>query len=468
MMRRTLPWLSAALLAACSSTPPPIEPTITLPPAYGSGAAPASSAATPTISADWWKLFGDPALDALVELALANNLDLRLAASRIDETALVLGLARSAQWPQLDLGGAVTRSRSSTLTDQPAPPGAPQSSLHRLALSTSFEIDLWGRLRNASAAAQQQLLAAEHAQGTVRLALVGAVAQSWFGLRALDAQISAVAEQGRLRRDSRQIVDRRASAGLASGLDVAQAAGAVAAAAVQQIELQRQRALLVNQLAALTGQPGLSLPQATAAQAQPVQVPAGLPSQLLQRRPDVQRAEASMRAAFEQFDVVRKSAWPTLSLTGSFGAQSADLLDLLRVGARTWSVGPQLLMSVFDAGRNRARSEQARAQAEQAAIGWQQAAQTAFREVADALVNGEQTAAQELEVERQRAAALEAQRIATKRYEAGYSGYLDVLDTQRNAQDAELAWLRTRQSRLDASVALLKALGGGWVRAPSH
>jgi multidrug efflux system outer membrane protein len=179
----------------------------------------------------------------------------------------------------------------------------------------------------------------------------------------------------------------------------------------------------------------------------------------------VQQAEAAMRASFQQFEVTRKSAWPTLALTGSFGAQSADLVDLLKAGARLWSIGPQVLVSVFDAGRNQARTDEARSRAEQAALGWQKAAQTAFREVADALVNRERLAAQELEIDRQRRAALEAQRIATRRYEAGYSGYLEVLDAQRSAQDADLALLRSRQAQLDAQVALMKALGGGWVVA---
>jgi multidrug efflux system outer membrane protein len=197
----------------------------------------------------------------------------------------------------------------------------------------------------------------------------------------------------------------------------------------------------------------------------PTVTPAGLPSDLLQRRPDLQQAEAAMRASFQQFEVTRKSAWPTLALTGSFGAQSADLVDLLKAGARLWSIGPQVLVSVFDAGRNQARTDEARSRAEQAALGWQKAAQTAFREVADALVNRERLAAQELEIDRQRRAALEAQRIATRRYEAGYSGYLEVLDAQRSAQDADLALLRSRQAQLDAQVALMKALGGGWVVA---
>jgi multidrug efflux system outer membrane protein len=460
-MKRPALMLLPLLLAACASGPAPQRPEPGLPDRFAGAAATAS----PVLAADWWTRFGEPGLDALVAQTLAANLDLRIAAARVDETAVALGLARAAQWPSVDLSGSVTRSRSSVLTGQPVAPNGPESTSHRLALSTSFEIDLWGRLRNATQAAQEQLLTAQHARDTVRLALVGAVVQTWLGLRSLDAQQAALAAQQTLRGDSLALVQRRAAGGVASGLDVAQAEGAAAALASQQIELKRQRELLVNQLGLLSGQPGLQVPVDARALPLPAAPPAGLPSELLQRRPDVQQAEAAMRASFQQFEVTRKSAWPTLALTGSFGAQSADLVDLLKAGARLWSIGPQVLVSVFDAGRNQARTDEARSRAEQAALGWQKAAQTAFREVADALVNRERLAAQELEIDRQRRAALEAQRIATRRYEAGYSGYLEVLDAQRSAQDADLALLRSRQAQLDAQVALMKALGGGWVVA---
>jgi len=458
MKRPALALLVCAALAACSSGPAPQRPDNTLPAAFNGQPATAS----PVLAADWWTQLREPGLDTLVQHALAGNLDLRLAAARIDEAAVAVGLARSAQWPTVELGGSVTRSRSSTLTGQPVSPAGPEATSHRLALSTSFEVDLWGRLRNATQAAQEQLLAAQHARDTVRLALVSTVAQAWLGVRALDVQRAAVDTQLRLRRDSLALVQRRVAGGLASALDQAQAEAALAALSAQQLELGRQRALLVHQLGQLSAQPGLQLPVDARALPDAVTVPAGLPSDLLLRRPDLQQAEATLRASFANFDVTRKSAWPTLALTGSLGGQSADLVDLLKAGARIWSIGPQLLVSVFDAGRNQARTDEARARAQQAAIGWQQAAQQAFREVADALVNAEQAAASEAEVERQRRAALEAQRIATRRYEAGYAGYLDVLDAQRGAQDAELALVRVRQARLDANVALMKALGGGW------
>lgn len=445
-----------ALLAACASGPAPTRPPVLLPPAYAG--APAEGGAV--LAADWWKAYREPALDALVDQALAANLDLKLAAARIDEAAVAVTLARSAQWPTVNLDAAVTRSRSSLLNGQPITQA--EATTHRVGLSTNFEIDLWGRLRNATSAAQEQLLSTQYARDAVRLALVGTLVQTWFAVRALDLQQTTIARQLQLRGDSLALVQRRVRGGVASGLDQAQAEGALAALAAQAHELARQRELLVNQLGVLAGQPGLQLPADARALPPLGAVPPGLPSELLQRRPDVQQAEAAMRASFANFDYVKKSAWPVLGLTGSLGQQSADLADLLKTGARIWSIGPSLLVSVFDAGRNQARSAEARAQAEQAAIGWQQSAQTAFREVADALGNQRLLAAQEAELERQRAAAREAQRLSVKRYDAGYSAYLDVLDAQRSELDAELALLRVRQQRLDAQVALQKALGGGW------
>ncbi|MFZ2651715.1 MAG: TolC family protein, partial [Burkholderiaceae bacterium] len=242
---------------------------------------------------------------------------------------------------------------------------------------------------------------------------------------------------------------------------------ALAGVRAQRPELQRQRSLLEHQLAQLTGEAGLAIPPSAGTLNLPATPPPGLPALLLERRPDVRQAEAQLNAAQNQVEVNRSAIWPAISLTGSYGSQSAALADLLRSGAQIWSIGPSVLLSLFDGGRNAARTDQARAQAEQAAIGYQKAALTAFRETADALVTAEQSALQELEVQVQGVEANEALRIANRRYEAGYSGFLDVLEAQRNVQDAELALVRVRQARLDASVTLIKALGGGWSAPPA-
>ena len=449
----------------CATEPKISRPPVALPAQFTPATA-ASPAPAASIIGDWWTLYGDASLNEIVSAALKNNTDLALAVARIDETVAVLGLTRSAQWPNLDLGASVTRSRLSTLNGQPIPPGGAESTTHRVALSTSFEIDLWGRLRNANATAQQQMLAAVYARDTVQLALTASAAQLYFGLRSLDAQLAVNEAQMRSRAESLRLVERRAAAGVASALDAALARTALAATRAQHPDLQRQRTLLEHQLAQLTGRPGAGIDAAATPIAQSLTLPAtpppGLPAHLLERRPDVRQAEAQLGAAQIQIEVNRAAVWPTISLTGSLGTQSASLTDLLKSGAQVWSIGPSMLVSLFDAGRNVARTDQARAQAEQAAIGYQKAALTAFRETADALVSVEQGALQEGEVEAQRRDASEALRIANRRYEAGYSGFLDVLEAQRSVQDTEFALVRVRQARLEASVALIKALGGGW------
>ncbi len=450
-----------AAAAGCANAPDVMRPDVALPAQY-SGVAAAREG--PAINPDWWTLYADSNLHRLVDAALKDNADLALAVARIDETAAVLGLARAAQWPEIDLGAAATRARTSTLNGQQVSASGPRATSYRAALSTAFEIDLWGRLRNTSLAAQAQLLGAQYARDMVQLALAGSTAQAYFALRALDTQLAINEAALRSRRDSLELVQRRAAGGVASPLELAQARSALAAVAAQRPELQRQRALLQNQLGLLTGQPGLvvALDAGPGALPLPVTPPPGLPSELLERRPDVQLALQQLRSAQAQVEVARAAIWPTLSLTGSLGGQSADLTDLLKSGARIWSIGPALLLPLFDGGRNVARTEQARALAQAAAIGYQKAAQTAFRETADALASAESGARLETEVEAQRVAAAETLRIATRRFEAGYSGYLEVLDAQRGAQDADLAYVRARQARLDASVAVFKALGGGW------
>ncbi|MBI3367961.1 MAG: efflux transporter outer membrane subunit, partial [Burkholderiales bacterium] len=381
-IERYSPLLITAALAACAGGGTVSKPEQVLPAQYAN----APAAAGPAIGADWWITFGDSTLNTLVDATLKNNVDLKLAVARVDESAAVLGLARATQWPEIDVSASSLRSRASTLNNQPIT--QPVTTSNRLALSTSFELDFWGRLRNASNAAQAQLLAAQDGRDTVRIALAASTAQAYFGLRALDAQLAVNEAALRSRGESLSLIERRLNRGLGSPLDKAQAQAALAAVAAQRPELQRQRGLLENQLGLLTGQPGLSLPVATALPTA-LLPPAGLPSELLTRRPDIRQAENQLRAAQAQVEVVRAAIWPTITLTGSFGGQSAELADLFRSGARIWSIGPSLLAPLFDAGRNAARTDQARAQAEQAAIGYAKAVQTAFRETADALLNSD-------------------------------------------------------------------------------
>lgn len=456
--------LACAVLAAVGCTavgPNHGRPATALPAAFPGQ----PEQAAPLVPARWWALYGDPVLAPLVDEALARNADVRAAAARVDETEAVLAQARAALIPQVDLQGSASRTRATQVGAVPLPVTAPviQDS-QRLVLSTSFEIDFWGRLRRADEAARAQALGSRYAQAVVATTLAGATAQSYFALRSLDAQAQATAETVAAREATLDLATRRAQAGVASDLDVAQAAGALADARVQRAELRRQRALVEHQLAVLTGRPGATLPPAEGFSAMPVPPvpPAGLPSSLLDRRPDVLQAEQALAAATALIGVAKAAEYPTFSLTAFLGGQAADLGNVLSGGGRVGQLGASVFWPVIDAGRYAARTREAQARAEQAAAAYEKTVQTAWREVADALENVAAATRSEADVQARLAAARDALRLVQLRYGAGYSGYLEVLDAQRTLNAAELAAIQNRQARLATSVELMKALGGGW------
>lgn len=456
---------AAAMLAGCAPLGRDYVRTAPVLPERYAGAAPDEASAPGVVSAHWWRLYDDARLDGLVEAALARNPGLHLAAAQVEEAEAVLREALALLAPQIDLGAAAARSRVSRMTMQPVPAGVPAvGENYRLALSSAYEIDFWGRLRRGAEAARTQLLASRYGRDVVALSLAGTVAQSWFALRSLDAQIALTRESLEVREASLALARARARGGLVPDLDVYQAEGARADAAVQLNELQRQRAALEHLLGALSGQLDLRVPpgELGALPAAPLPPP-GLPSALLERRPDVRQAEAGLQAANARIGVARAAMMPSISLTGTLGGQSGALADLLAGGARIWSIGFGLSLPIFDAGRLQARLEQAEARERQALAAYQRAAETAYREVADALVDNERGAQAERELQLRVLAARNTSRLARTRYEAGYSGYLEVLDALRSQNDAELALIRARQARLTYSVNLVKALGGGWV-----
>ena len=287
--------------------------------------------------------------------------------------------------------------------------------------------------------------------------------QAYFSLRSLDAQIVASLSSLKTREESLEVARSRADAGLASDLDVQQAEGARADLAAQVKELSRQRTLAEHLLALITVNADLRLPRGDAQWLpNPPLPPAGLPSALLDRRPDIRVAEQNLVAANAQIGIAKAALFPTLSLTGSYGGQSAALSNLLESGARIWSAGFGLALPIFDAGRGRARVEQVESRQQQSLFQYQRAVAIAFREVADAITNARDTALAEADLQSRVGAAGNALELARARYESGYSAYLEVLDAQRNANDAELALVRNRQSQLAYSVDFMKALGGGW------
>ena len=456
--------LPLVLLAACTAIGPDYKrAAVELPAQYPEPSAAEGAA----VAADWWRLYSDATLDELVASGQKTNADMRLAAARVQEAEGALREARAAFWPDVTAGYSFNRSRVSASGVPPPPAGTIMRPSHQLLASTNFELDFWGRFARGSEAARANLLGSQLGQDVVALTLAGGIAQAYFALRSLDAQIAVLENSIRVRRDSLDIAKARLDAGLASELDVYQAQGALSDALVQKRDAERSRALIEHQLAQLTGRLDLKLPSNKLAgdlfalPLVPVP-PAGLPSALLDRRPDIRQAEENLVAANAQIGIARAALFPAVSLTAGAGVQSGELDTLLTSGARIWSLGFGLALPIFDAGRREARVDQARARREQAVAGYQRAVETGFREVADALVNVEQSGDSEAELKQRLDAARAALELSTLRYEKGYSPYLEVLDAQRNANDAELAYVRNRQARLAFSVDLMKALGGGW------
>ncbi len=476
MMRRPAPTvtlrrartggISTLLLLAlfgCAVGPDYQRPATPLPERYATGEATPATAPV-AIDKAWWTHFQDDTLNALVAQALANNHDLLAAVARLEEAEAVAREAGATFYPEVDLAASSSRTQYSERTAIPLSATTPRLRDSRKgALNTSFELDLWGKLRRANEAARAQLLASGYARDTVELSIASAVTTAYLDLRALDASLSLTGSTLESRRKALEIANSRLQGGTVSPLDVHQAQGTLAAAQAQQADLRRQRALAESLLGQLTAQPQLRLEAGDLRQIPlPPTPPAGLPSSLLEARPDIRQAEETLVSANAQIGVAKAALFPSLSLTGSLGSESAALTDLFTAGAGTWSLGLAAAMPLFDAGRNSARIDQASARQKQSLIAYQSTIHTAFKEVSDALVTLRESASGERAQQTRVEAAQKTLEISRQRYQAGYSAFLDVLDAERSANDAQLAWVAARQARLTAAVSLFKALGGGW------
>jgi len=457
--RRAVAALLLFALAGCMVGPDYQRPATELPSAF-----PGADSGTPAVEPvrnDWWRLFDDPVLDDLMATALAANVDIAQAVARIEEADANLRAVDAALFPEIDLAGTANRSAGSTRIAAPSAPIV-RNDL-RLTLNASFEVDFWGKLRRASEAARAQGLSTRYAREVVTLSIAALTTQTYFSLRSLDAQIAATRATLATRDDTLGIVRRRADAGLASDLEVRQAEGARSDAEFQLNELLRQRALAEHLLGTLTGRLDLAIPAGDLAHLPlPALPPPGLPSALLERRPDIRQAEQDLVAANAQIGVAKAQLFPTITLTGDFGGESKALAGLFTVPGRIWTLGAGLSAPIFEAGRLAALVDVQRARERQALAAYQRAIQTGFREVEDALTNLQRYAALEGNAQASVNAAREALRLANIRYDAGYTGFLDVLDSQRTLNVAELALIRSRQNLLSAGVDLMKALGGGW------
>lgn len=452
--------VATSLLSGCMFGPDYQRPDAGLPASYEAGTA---AAASPAVERGWWKLFEDDTLNKLVAEALAGNANIALAAARIDQADAYAREVESAWFPPVDANLGSTRARASSVNPSRSATAPLQTKTLTGNLSTSFELDFWGKLRRAGESARAQALASRAARDTVELTLVSQVTSAYLNLRSLDAQIAVSRTTQQAREEALRIAQARAERGLSSDLDLQQALGAAAAIRAQTADLQRQRAAAEHQLGLLTGNLGLQIaPADLRTLSAPPLPPAGLPSELLDARPDLRQAEEQLHAANAMVGVAKGALFPTIMLTAAYGSQSPALASLFTSPASTWNLGLALTYSIFDSGKRQARLDQASAQQQQALATYIQSVRTAFTEVRDALDAVQQYALSTKALQTQMQATQRTLDLAEKRYRAGYSPYLEVLDAQRSSNDSTLAYLRARQSQLAATVSLYAALGGGW------
>ncbi|MCC7485002.1 MAG: efflux transporter outer membrane subunit [Burkholderiales bacterium] len=463
--RLLLAVIPAALVAGCTLGPEYQRPAAELPAAW-QGAAPAGLRAT---GERWWTLYGDPALERLVEEALAHNQDLALAVARVDEARALARVADSQRMPAVDAAFDRDRSRRSERTSMPFPPGTPiESNNYRAQLNVTYEVDLWGRLRSASDAARADLLASEAARETVRIALVNETVRGYFALLALDAQVAATGRSLGLRSEVLKLQRVRANAGLINDFNLRQLEAEVAAAQAQLPALEGNRTAAEAALAVLAGRSprgvmeGAIARRAGEGEPQPPVVPEGLPSDLLLRRPDVVQAEQQLIAANARIQEARAALFPRIGLTGLLGSESAALGELFSGPARIWTLAFALAQPIFQGGRLFAEVEVVKARERQALAQYQKSLQEAFREVRTAL-STQQRAREVYDAETARGIALtDALRLARIRYQNGLISQLDVIDAERNLLDSDLNRADALRAQRAAVADLVKALGGGW------
>lgn len=451
----------AGLASACAAGPDYRRPDVPVPEAFAS----APESADGALDAAWWQAFDDPVLTAMVEDALRANRDLVAATARVEQAAAAVTIARSPIFPQVGYDGSATRQQASAATATPLPPTVPNpQTTYSGLLAASWEIDLWGRIRRETEAARARLLASEEARRGVLLTLTSGVVGSYLQLRSLDEQLAVVRQTVRTREESLRVFEARRRAGVVSDLEMAQVRSELdsARAAIPSLELQVEQA--GNSLSVLLGRnPGPVERGRRVAELGVPPVPAGLPSDLLERRPDVRQAEENLVAANALMGAARARYFPSISLTGAVGGVSQELDALFNGPSEAWSYGGTITGPLFAAGAVRAQSAQAQALRKEALAGYELAVQNAFRDAENAL-KAVQSTRDRLEIlDRQVASLRDYARLARRRYEGGYTSYLEVLDSERALLTAEVTLVQAEAEHRNALVGAYRALGGGWI-----
>ncbi len=453
---------TALAMAGCASLAPKYErPAAPVAGAFnGEAATPGPKAAS---DIEWQSYFADERLKRLIDLALKNNRDLRIAMLNIEQARATYGVRRADLLPSVGLGATGQRG--------PSPVTGNISTLYTVGLQvTAYEVDLWGRVRSLSDAALAQYLGTEEGRKAAQISLISSVANTYLALIADDELLGLTGETLKTREESFKLSKLKFDNGASSELDFRQAESLLEGARVTRAQLTRQRALDENALALLLGQSlpaDLPPPLAMSEQRLATDLPAGLPSEALARRPDVRQAEQQLIAANANIGAARANFFPRISLTASAGTASSELNGLFKAGTAAWTFAPSIVLPLFDAGRNKANLDVAKVNRDIAVAQYEKAIQGAFREVQDALA-GRATLGEQARAQLAQANAEQTRfRLADLRYKNGASSYLDVLDAQRSLFAAQQAVVQVQAQQVQNLVTLYKVLGGGWTEPPA-
>jgi multidrug efflux system outer membrane protein len=445
------------VLSACAMGPDYERPEVPVPDAFLEPTIPGASIA----NLKWWELFQDEELTRLIEMALINNKEVAIAMARIEEARATLGFVRADQFPNLD--GTAGASRGNLIPGAGLPGSINETFV--LAGTLSFEVDLWGKLRRSTEAARAELLATVEARNVVTITLIADVASVYLLLLDLDERVNIAQRTMKTRQDSLDIIQARFDKGTVPLIDVNQAQIELADAAAQLASLKRENQRAENLLSVLLGQnpgPVMRTPGKDE-KLLPPEIPAGLPSELLERRPDVRQASQQLAAQTARIGVAEALRFPSLSLTGSLGLASTELDDFFSSSNKAWGLSANFLGPIFDAGRNKSRVEAERARTEQLLKNYELIVLRAFQEVEDSLIGISTFRDEALARKRQVTAARSASKLSLARYNGGVTSYLEVLESDRSLFRAELLASSTTRQELVSIINLYKALGGGWL-----
>ena len=460
--------LAASLLTGCAVGPDYHRPTVQTPSTFRAPTPQLTPEAASLADLKWWEVFKDEKLQELIRTSLVENYDLRDAVARVEAARANLGITRSEQFPNAEVGGSLTTTRLSRNGQLPLPVSFVPSQNRTFGQATlnllSFEVDIWGRLRRATEAARASLLGAEENRKAVVTTLVSDVATSYFSLRELDYELQISKETLGTRQESLHLIQTRQGGGVATLLDLRQGEQLVDTAAETIPQLQQRIEQTENQISFLLGKnPGeVVRGRSLTEQELPPEVPAGLPSALLERRPDIRAAEQSLVAANAEIGVAKAAYFPQISLSGFLGGQSTQLSSLFSAPSRVWTLTPQVAQPIFTAGRLKSNVKLTEAQRQSALIQYQKAIQTGFTDVSNVLIAHQRVRESRVQQELLVTALADRKRLAYVRYRGGVDTLLNALDADRDLFQAQLALSQIRLNEVLSVVQLYKALGGGW------